>query len=748
MKKRMLSIACILTLALTLFAGTAVSAATADPLEATSYPLLNGIELGAVDKTDLRSFINPSTVQGDATVTAEAVESLTGASDKLMLSLNAETEQKLGVEFNNRTADNSAFEFVKGFDTDSTAAFMFYVKAPAAGENVSISLRLKTVPDEEVATGTERYLFVDANKPYYMLAKGTEEWISADDATVTDPVSGLSSFPVASGFEGWIRVPFTSFGAGFANGGDYIYDWLYNVGIDFSTVGSEAGAAVVGAPLVVTKDSDSTAIKLDGAEKPVDLFTGEEVTIEEPGEPEEPNPPTEDVDISGITAAKQFQFMKDMTVGEEIPMPGEPVVPTLPWIGLGSEIYRDDLSIKPVESLTGISDYPMLQIDTATPDADSITMLTPYSGTRQLRLEVQNLDKENWMDIGSANAFMFYVKMPEIPWETGFWFQLHVLALDENGEMVPDSENTLQLSKDAVYYTLAKGETQWQTSTASDLMYVGMDEGGFEGWVRIPFTSFQDNFYNQQDGVSYDQMYKLTIFCKELGGEYGAMTIGAPLIVTNSAFTGAAITVDDRGRIQNLFTGEDMDREEVFPPLKPGDEVLSLPEGTTDKELFYPDEGDITSTTAKLKWEAMEGAASYRLEVYQHSLSDSTMVYVFQKSYDVTGTEQVIDGLEANMRYSVVLRALDAEGTELGIYEPLAFSAADDAGGEVTPPVDDNDPDTDPSQPGDDDDNTPSDTDDEIPPTGDTSVVPALMVAVLAAALLVILRQAKMRGKA
>ena len=41
-----------------------------------------------------------------------------------------------GVEFNSKTADNSAFQFVTGFN--SSQAFMFYVKAPLSTENTLI----------------------------------------------------------------------------------------------------------------------------------------------------------------------------------------------------------------------------------------------------------------------------------------------------------------------------------------------------------------------------------------------------------------------------------------------------------------------------------------------------------------------------------------------------------------------------------------------------------------------------------
>ena len=93
------------------------------PLEATSFPLMNGFGLGQITKDDQRAYVYPSSVHYDSSVTAETVESLTGVSNRPMLKLDATSTQVLGAEFNYKTADGSAFQFMTDFD--SSQAFMF-----------------------------------------------------------------------------------------------------------------------------------------------------------------------------------------------------------------------------------------------------------------------------------------------------------------------------------------------------------------------------------------------------------------------------------------------------------------------------------------------------------------------------------------------------------------------------------------------------------------------------------------------
>ncbi len=651
MKRKFLSV--LLALGLLLSTLTGMALADTEAIEAKVFPMLNGLAAGAKPAVgDGRvNIVTPT----DGSATTEAVESLAGCTEIPMLSIGSAAElDTVKVELSGRTADDTDWNFLTGYD--QAEAVMLYVKAPQS-ENARIWVSLKSVPAGNTVAA-ERSRDMNGNQPYSLLAKGTDAWM---DSTST----GEGYMPLSSGFEGWVRIPIASFATSDSAAADN-FDWLYRVVVQMTNVGGESGAAVVGAPMVITKNSDSVNVKLNGAEKAVNLFTGEEVT-EEPETPEGP----EDVDVSGITAANQMVFLKGNAVDTEIPLESSP------YILLGSEIYRDALSIKAVESMSGISDYSMLQINTKAETDEPVTGLSAYDEKRKVGVELTNLAAPaDWADIGEADSMMFYVKMPKTSAATGLWLRLFVAAKDEAGAALP-GEVVYEPGQNTQYYTLKKGETDWQVATVQNHAFLDT-ESGFEGWIRVPFTSFSVEEANKGPEGNYKWIYKWSVFAKEFGGSLGAMTVGAPLIVTNSAYTGDAVTIDDRGIIQNLFTGEEMTREEVFPPLQPGDELLSLPEATTDKEILYPEDEDITTTTAKISWEAFEGAASYRLELFRSAIKDDTTVYVFQKGYDAAQTQQTVDGLEAGMRYIVQVRAYDADGRELAIYDSMAFSAAED----------------------------------------------------------------------
>lgn len=80
-------------------------------------------------------------------------------------------------------------------------------------------------------------------------------------------------------------------------------------------------------------------------------------------------------------------------------------------------------------------------------------------------------------------------------------------------------------------------------------------------------------------------------------------------------------------------------------PLKPGDVVTELP-GATDESLIINEPTDITENSAKLTWVAAEGAASYKLDIYEYGMDpEGAMQYVYRASQTSETTSATITAL-------------------------------------------------------------------------------------------------------
>ena len=92
---------------------------------------------------------------------------------------------------------------------------------------------------------------------------------------------------------------------------------------------------------------------------------------------------------------------------------------------------------------------------------------------------------------------------------------------------------------------------------------------------------------------------------------------------------------------------------------------------------------DITENSAKLTWVAAEGAASYKLDIYEYGMDpEGAMQYVYRASQTSETASATITGLTAGARYAVLVTALDEAGKKLGVYEYRSFYTEDNGGEE------------------------------------------------------------------
>ncbi len=463
---------------------------------------------------------------------------------------------------------------------------------------------------------------------------------------------GMNGGEDNDGFEGYIYIPFSSFGTKPSNDAN-----LIQIRFQCRDFGGDLGDFVVSSFMLTTIDplsvADPTLVTLEGTEQEVNIFTGEA--------------PSNSSTIDGVATAVQLPYLDTYTLNAEFT--GDSTVELL-------SIPANSFSLKVVDNLTAVSDYPLFKFDSLE-GKPAITGNT-VDNTKSA-ITVSGFNRH----LAGCDAVMFYVKMPTSGGQSTIYCNLRV-----------DGNEWPKVIKDKPFYTLEKGKTKWKKSTAAGPLQLDLPSG-FEGWVRVPLKSFEGDLSNAT-------LLEIILRIQDFGGDYGPAYIGSFLVATNDIISKDGIVIDDRKIIQNLFTGAEMKKEDVEPtvdpiePPVPGDVFIELPVATTDKLVDYPEDSDISDTTVTLHWDPIEGAASYQVDVYETSSGVGGLLFTYRKSVSTNTNSVSIDGLTAEMRYSCVVHALGADNAVLATYDSVSFFMKS-AGGQNTDPTTDPTEDSNPS---------------------------------------------------
>ena len=162
--------------------------------------------------------------------------------------------------------------------------------------------------------------------------------------------------------------------------------------------------------------------------------------------------------------------------------------------------------------------------------------------------------------------------------------------------------------------------------------------------------------------------------------------------------------------------------------------IDALPDATLTQKVTH---GEVGSTVVP-KWEKLDDAARYQIELYNKTTVDGQAKYLLQALYSTYGqTRQLLTGILPQEDYVIVVRAYDGQGTLLGIYGHDAFSTKENGTDQPDP--------NDPLIPTDPDDGR-TDGRDDVPKTGvevPLGAVAALAVSV--AAVSIVQRKKKTR---
>ncbi len=211
-------------------------------------------------------------------------------------------------------------------------------------------------------------------------------------------------------------------------------------------------------------------------------------------------------------------------------------------------------------------------------------------------------------DFGTDSAVMFYAKFPADVQKQEMFFQM--VASNRGDPKKYGKEQWIQVGSNKKVYYLLNGDTEWQEKT-TPVSTVGGTlgnlefTGGFEGWVRIPYESF-----NIDESLS-TSVFRFEFRPKHLGGDYtpkdlksGSVSYGSMMIVSSGTKDYKKISVD----------GNEIDL------------VHELYCHRTD--TFVPTAADHLKTTDNLTMFS---------DGYTHTATDSTFGYTFDQKKVLAG---------------------------------------------------------------------------------------------------------------
>ena len=528
----------------------------------------------------------------------------TGLISAKAYALGADTVQTAPAANNNKSFNYYFNHTANPVPLAGGEGFLFYVRMPDDAPDTSSHNQIVPWFIIQKASGYTWYHVKNADRRVYALSERGDPTPQA----LAVSTSGCITLP-ENGFQGYVYIPFSSLSdstsAPYTPGAA---DKLYQIQMQVRDFG-EALGAFLNASYMVTTSSPLTAdvpyaVRLDGAPA-VDIFNGAA-----PG-------------IRGVSTALQLPFLSGYKLGGQLAADRAFDMQT------GSGTSRGDLSIRPVDALNDLSDFPMLEIGTvsaAQPVLDNTAASSKLAVTYRAYWQV---------DLSGADALMLYLKMPAAPAGTSSF--IFSLPITRGGATVTSS-----LSAGKPFYTLAKGTESWQQQTGA-YQTVTLP-GGFEGWVRIPLSSFNQPM---ADAV----LTGITFRFRDFGGGLGAGTVGSFLLATNTLMTGDRLVADNRNTAAPLF------RDTRIIPAAVQKTLPSLP-AENDKVLeLNPDRGfrsevmqDVKVLAANGSYDRMKAAAGQAIENQLAGQGPTTVmqVYLYLSGYNSGDIPQAgLDAVEA-----------------------------------------------------------------------------------------------------
>lgn len=493
---------------------------------------------------------------------------------------------------------------------------MVYVKAPSNDTETRFQMYLL----KNITTAQFQYGYAD----WYTLKKGDTQWTSQ---TITNYGSLLPA-----GFEGYVYVPYSSITLTGSAQVQPITDEDVITGMQVWFGGNGEAEFVISAPIIVSphglKNNLPTANKIIVNGTAVDLFAGDgsggDDDDDDGDDQELPEINYGNLDITEIKTPNLVgDFKKNFTTS-------------------GFDDWNELNSSEKVDSLVGIGAYSSIKVQKQTGAVDSDLLCSFYPDTSES---------------DGGTSVIGYIKMPANSEAT--IMKLLFNFTDLKGRSIS------AFVYSGVCYLMARGEKEW-TQAPVNSYYFDLP-AGFDGYVRFDY----DKLYSQGLDGGVPSTYKLNtmhIYIPDTTGD--PIYVHPPMLITHqgNSKNGAYINGNKRAAL-NIFTGAVLQKSDLVTVIKIGDIIKNMPAPTTDKVIHDWNEEDVTTTTAKLSWEAFDGAASYRVDIFKKITGAEGLEFLYGDVKVTTEPGITLTGLSPNTRYAIMVTALDGNGQELAIYD-------------------------------------------------------------------------------
>ena len=590
-----------------------------------------------------------------------------------------------------KTATNDDFSTAV-YNTDyskymGAEAAMIYVKNPA-DSTVGVRVDWKFAQSESVtAEGTQfGSSKADSANPMckvYVLAKGADAWQQLN------VVKGVVTLP--ANFEGYIRYDYQNLYLSDDFG--YALDETWGLaGAEVMFEGLEAEQKVMfSAPMIVNNLTDSVVGKayIGFENKAVrDIFTGEIVLADALLGSEDDDDDSGNSGNQGGTTTDDTDYRIPAYTGEAQNYMGLTIMKArmsklVAPIKVGTAIDPSIIHSEPDSNDKPIGDEKYVAIDSVIgiTNMPSIEMTEPTTPGSKEGWYSYVIFQHDYTKNYDSDSVMVYMENPKdaplklrISWNwtkrDGTWATSNVYSSTTDKVQIMDVN------------------TQEWESVAVDA-YLFEVPANFKGYVKYNLNGLNVPGKGEILDKDWGLLETWILFYELKAGD--KIKVSPPILLegfSKEAVDNIAYIEGETNVARNLFTGEPVIGNEVEKPSQ-GEEGESnkleeLPKATTEEKPTLTDKSKLTTEgKASVEWNVFDGAASYELRVYKNLATYDGSQYI--REYELVNTIKTnetkaeLADLELNMRYSLVVYALDSNGGPVAIYDFITASTMENA---------------------------------------------------------------------
>ncbi len=500
---------------------------------------------------------------------------------------------------------------------------MLYVKLPISRSDEQGNNWGKSGIAVMMYVGDWIYLQLKDQATVSYLGVNSSEWKTTKSQSI------YCDFP--SGFEGYIKISLSQFQSE-ALGDDVHNHAAENMILQLSNCGGQCGDAYINAVYGITKDSDSVMVRLNGDSTARFLTTGATRADIAP----------ESKLMGNAMKAEILQDFSSYPVGYD-----------LKANGMFTVQHKNDVDARLVKSIGGIFPNPSVELSAKTLGGFHDT--DPY----------YDIKYPGETRIDRMKAFLFYIKCaaphPMKTDSSAVRFNLHTEK---------DGKETWTLLGNGSVMAMEKGTGVWKTyRSAGDgngIVYLPVN---FEGYVLVDINQMQMNPI--ADDLADRRLISSTFQFQAVGGECGNGYIDGLYMVTDLEGRSNRLITFNGCDVYSLTTDSyatEKDLLNIGPTV--GRTYDSVAVNTVEN---YPGVRNVTKDSAVLFWDSVEGADSYRVDVYSEQVESGVLSYLCTHSRISEGAEIRLTDLAEGTRYSFTVTALDNMGMEKAVLKRQHF---------------------------------------------------------------------------